>query len=1196
MSINSNVGLVSKTDPLSWSGRWTRALVSSLGESQITVYSDSEATISGLSLVSRSWSANDFYSLEQRFRSSAHAQLHIVLEREFLLSTHCMRFLETQHAAGVELIIHCRFSELSDTEITGLKGVAARFVVESNWDVSRLIDAGVPHQAVQQLELWPSMAQSSSKQAVREAKRTSEHATLLVIPLANINGLGAGELFRDLAHAATAIEHNVEVVFLANTQSANAQQLESFRSWLEHSENAKEAFLPRLEVVGAEAYESWIGAADLVLLTGLHQQDGADAWLALEWQTPVLANRATSKTIYWPHQVYWGELSLSRMVTWLVGDNQIREAQQRTQVKWLARRQAAVKEDVEAIFATPVTPQFVKKAATKPIRVLMQNRSTAYTHRGGDTVVMDRIAGGLREQGVDVTIDLESKYDPKDFDLVHLYNFATPQVTEAYARRCVEAETPYVVHTMYEDLPLFYNQMHAFFQAVEHYVKAGQPREVWPELERIVNEVTPSGRFENSWTARHAEALITAGVTEGETLKRDYPFAKHIENSCPGCDIPESNVAPEKFIQETGIKDFVLCVGRLETRKNQLALLKALEDSELPLVFVGGGFSYQPEYVEVCKAFKRKGETHFFGRLDDDMLVSAYKAARVHALPSWYELPGIVSQEAARYGTNLVVTPNGTTRDLFGDEAFYCEPGDVQSIRDAVERAFNAPFPEVLRERLEAHTWERVGEQMFALYKRILGQAEQAETQKSIPNVSIDFAGARAFEASVKQALSQAKRTSQTVSQIQKCVPEEVQEKSNAEARQAAKELCDEADDFVRAKQYELALSQYDRALKTDNTFSRPERGIGVVYLQQGEVERAKETFSSALEKEPTDGRSLVGLANCHFQQGEKQEAYSLYERALELNPTDLPVLFNFINVSYALGRLEELEAALRSYLSKKPKDTQILYCLAGCLYKAKQPEAARIELEKLFEIEPSHEGGKELEQMLNSETTPAEDADIAQLKKLKEEGENGKLVSAARTMLESTLSEETKARVELTLAEALAKQGELFDTLSEVEVVKARALTGKGALLAARQAWSEAKECFEAALEIDDSCDSAHAGLGVCAMGATPAKNEVAWDHFEKALSINAENRRALYGIVQLGYALQRLQATASHLENFLALHPANLDVLYSYAGAQYALGNKNGAKDSLSKIRIFEPEHELARELWQKIETEAGSAGASV
>src|SRR5690606_32882033 len=107
---------------------------------------------------------------------------------------------------------------------------------------------------------------------------------------------------------------------------------------------------------------------------------------------------------------------------------------------------------------------------------------------------------------------------------------------------------------------------------------------------------------------------------------------------------------------------------------NQRMLLKALEDTDHTVVFATSGMTYEPEYVVAVKNFRRKGKTLFFPMLDKEMLASCFAAARVHALPSWYELPGLVHLEAAQQGTPCVVTDFGTSRDYLGDDAFYCRP------------------------------------------------------------------------------------------------------------------------------------------------------------------------------------------------------------------------------------------------------------------------------------------------------------------------------------------------------------------------------------------------------------------------------------------------------------------------------------------------------------------------------------------
>jgi len=350
----------------------------------------------------------------------------------------------------------------------------------------------------------------------------------------------------------------------------------------------------------------------------------------------------------------------------------------------------------------------------------MQNRSNAFTQRGGDTIVMERLTEGLRARGIEVEFELLGQADVRTFDLVHLYNFAAPQITEYFARRCAQENIPFVVTTLYEDWPSFFHQMHLSAKALQVYVQLGQPAEKWAALADAAKECTPHPPLNNSWAAANAAALLATGEREIATLQRDYGSAIRTAVNHVGCDIAKFRDDGALFVSRYGIRDFVLCVGRLETRKNQLMLLKALEHSELPLVFAASGFTYQPEYAEACRTFKRAGRTVFLDRLSPEELTSAFAAAKVHALPSWYELPGIVSLEAARLGANIVVSDSGTPRDYFGSLAFYAKPDDPQDILNAVTAAFHRPKDPRLAEAVEQFTWDNAAAEAAAIYNSVL--------------------------------------------------------------------------------------------------------------------------------------------------------------------------------------------------------------------------------------------------------------------------------------------------------------------------------------------------------------------------------------------------------------------------------------------------------------------------------------------
>ena len=156
----------------------------------------------------------------------------------------------------------------------------------------------------------------------------------------------------------------------------------------------------------------------------------------------------------------------------------------------------------------------------------------------------------------------------------------------------------------------------------------------------------------------------------------------------------------EAFYREYRLENFVLQAARIQSDKNQLGLIQALWDTELPIVFAGWPSPYEPEYVQRCYDLgKRRGNVYFLGPKSPRELAGIYALAGVHVLPSFREGQGLVSLEAAAAGCRVVSTSTGCLRDYLGDDAWYCDARDPASIARAVQGALRAPVPAGLRAR-----------------------------------------------------------------------------------------------------------------------------------------------------------------------------------------------------------------------------------------------------------------------------------------------------------------------------------------------------------------------------------------------------------------------------------------------------------------------------------------------------------------
>ncbi len=850
-------------------------------------------------------------------------------------------------------------------------------------------------------------------------------------------------------------------------------------------------------------------------------------------------------------------------------------------------------------------PTNAGRNAASSLRILVQSRPNSFTQRGGDTVVLEKMVQGLKARGLNVTVDVENRCSPADFDIVHLFNFALPDLLRQQAERAVAANVPFVVTTLNEDVTHFFNQATAMAHFLTEYVRRGQDSIWYAEHRQSYINVQGCKSFDNSWIVRQAACLLTNGESESASLRRDYGNISNVKVIRLGCDIGFPG-NPALFEREYGVKDFVLCVGRIESRKNQLMLLKALENVEVPVVLAGGGFTYQPEYAQAVKNFKRKGQTIVTGRISEEMLASAYAAAKVHALPSWYELPGLVSLEAASYGCNVVATERGTARDYLGPKAFYCDPASEESIRNAVLAAYYGPKQEGLDTVVRQYTWDRVAQETYELYQEIC--------PRRIETIPVQPSMAARRDSSISQpsfAFSFQPEVGASSGEFQAWL-----EKGEAAAQE---------------KNFAEAHRCLEQAERFNASSARVFRARAAVFMAQENQAQARFYFEKAIAIDPQDPKTLSGLGMCDMMQNSPEKAYPRFVAALKKDPAQMVAMLQLIECAYRLGRYDDLERVLQRYVEKYPDDIEMQFCYAGCLYKLGRIEKARELGKHVQSVSPNHLGARDLLDAIAKKDMQAQDSgslasagrpnsqqlgslvekesvpqaassfssidrQIVELEDKKKQKEYQAVLEGCDNFLRSPLlNAKQKETLTLLRAEALV----FLDRSAEADVIfkqvlcdnpaSARALCGQAALVASRGEWGKARELFEEANRMAPNYDVSFAGLGMCASSA--GQNQEAWSYFESALKLNPENGSALLGMLELAYKLNRHSELERAIQNYLDMHPADLNFLYSLAGCLYAQGKLREALSEVQKITLFEPQHKNALELKQMIDQKLAS-----
>jgi glycosyltransferase involved in cell wall biosynthesis len=165
---------------------------------------------------------------------------------------------------------------------------------------------------------------------------------------------------------------------------------------------------------------------------------------------------------------------------------------------------------------------------------------------------------------------------------------------------------------------------------------------------------------------KEVKLLIDLGVDERKI---------HVVKNCVDPDYIKKlpgKVEGPTFKSKFGIENFVLNVGRVESRKNLISLCYALCDIDIKIVSIGS--TSEPDYREkIEELFGDK--VIFIDHVEDpNLLYSAYQSCVCYAQVSWCEGASLATLEAHANGCPIVIF------DRSGESEYYSQSSEVKLV------------------------------------------------------------------------------------------------------------------------------------------------------------------------------------------------------------------------------------------------------------------------------------------------------------------------------------------------------------------------------------------------------------------------------------------------------------------------------------------------------------------------------------
>lgn len=372
------------------------------------------------------------------------------------------------------------------------------------------------------------------------------------------------------------------------------------------------------------------------------------------------------------------------------------------------------------------------------MRILLWTRSDCFKAKGGDMIQVENTYLELKKLGVDVTISHRNNQDLSKFDLIHLFQLDWTPETYLHAKKAKKLNKKIVlspIHHSVEEVKKFDDEYAFGLRRLSKFLFIDQfQRDTFKNIYRSLvdhNKVLPTLysiikglKNMNRKTLEMADYVLTQTKLEAKDLKKTY------DTDFKWQVVP--NGVSDLFLQKSGFTnpfdfdEYIICVGRIEPRKNNLAVIAAVMklrkelNKDIKLVFVGRKSNKHSEYITLFEnELNNCSWIIYKDYISYSSMPSIYKFAKVCISASWFETTGLTLLEALFMNTNAVSTSK-RAEEILGEFCSYCSADNIESIYKAIKDEYFKPRPKLPANFKKEYTWENTAKKTLEIYNKVL--------------------------------------------------------------------------------------------------------------------------------------------------------------------------------------------------------------------------------------------------------------------------------------------------------------------------------------------------------------------------------------------------------------------------------------------------------------------------------------------